>query len=164
MPIRCRWPPENWCGIAGSGICSGSVRPSQRADSTFRSRRLVQPPRAKIFIGSAMISPDGHSRIERCVGVLKYHLQCAGGTAATPRVSPLIRWPFRETNAPPEARHETEDARSDGGFAEAALADEAERFPGGDAERNAADRVDPLPRPGEPTPTPRKALAELSHM
>ena len=72
MPMRARWPPENWCGKRRISVGSRPTRFSMQADvlglllrarsSAVRDRRLADDV------------DDAHPRIERRVRVLEDHL------------------------------------------------------------------------------------------
>jgi hypothetical protein len=71
MPIRARWPPENWCGKSAHQrrvetdaihLLRDVLRCVFAGDKAVRDRRLADDV------------DDAHPRVERCVRILEDHL------------------------------------------------------------------------------------------
>ena len=79
MPMRWRWPPENWCGyrLMWSGF-------SRRFEQLLRPR--LRPLRRHVEVGLDRLGQDvgdGHARVERGVRVLEHDLDPCGAAAAS---------------------------------------------------------------------------------
>ena len=82
-----------------------------------------------------------HARVERRVGVLEYdlHLVAFGAQLGARQARQVLA---RKQHAPAGRFGEAQYAFAHGGLAAARLADQAERAPGGDRQRDAVDRLD----------------------
>ena len=72
MPMRWRWPPLEFVGVAGSRI-GGQADHREQLPHARRDLRLPAASRGRA-IASASLSADAHARIERAVGILEHHL------------------------------------------------------------------------------------------
>jgi hypothetical protein len=105
--------------------------------------------------------PDGHARIQRCVGILEDDLQLA---ACLPHLPPVR---FRQVLALEDDRafgrlQQLQDAVAGRRLTRAGLADEPERLAGMHIERDVVDRLDVVDRPvDEDTLLDREVLLEV---
>ena len=137
MPMRARWPPENWCGKRRRNDGIEPDLAHQLIDvvvdvvagvDAVHARRLADD------LGHA------HARIERRERILEHHLDLERGVAAR------IRRKRGDIGAAPRARAQRrrQDARrdaSEGRFAAAGFAGEADHFALGDGQAHVVERM-----------------------
>ena len=123
MQMRCRWPPENWCGYRSSDF--GSSRTS--VHQLLRAGHRIARRRAVVHRAFHDGLSDGPARIERTVGVLEDDLH-----AAPQRVQLRARnrreVGVADHDAPARRLDQPRDAARDGRLAGTGFPDDAERL------------------------------------
>jgi len=137
MPMRCRWPPENWCGVAPpigriephppQHVVDVGVEPAGR-DQAVHPRRLADD----------VVDPQ--ARVQRSERILENHLDLEHGMAR------LVRRHLARIGAaiePPALawRQGAGDDAAQGRLAAAGFADQPEDLALGDRQAHAIDRA-----------------------
>ena len=142
MPMRWRWPPENWLG---NRFTWSGCRPTSFISSMIRFRMawLVQAGVLQRF-GEDLV--HGEPRVQGAGGVLEHHLQFAAHGALGLGVGGLLVADAADHHLAVLVLVELHDFQQGGGFAGAGLAHDGEAFALADVEAQAVhclDRADP---------------------
>jgi hypothetical protein len=137
IAMRCRWPPENWCGWRAR--CE---RSSETSSSSANARAPLGPRHARVNaerLGHDVL--DRHGRVERRERILEHGLDLL---ADRRRIPGLQRRELGSGEADRARwdRHEPEHRVGDRGFAGARFTNQAECLAGPDRERRALHRVE----------------------
>ena len=149
MPIRCRCPPENSCGIRVHQLGPQPDAFEQRRDPLAPFAALPAP--WWISSGSPTMSPTVMRGLSDAIGILEDHLH------APPVRQHLRRFQRRDVGSvqqdlPAGRLQQFQQGPADGRFAAAALAHQPQRLAGRDVEGHAVHRIDVAGRAARTAP------------